>query len=85
MVTIHDSDTGDPARDPPERPLLFERLRRSATPLAVLLSAMLVVTLSFTGPRWLAGIVVFGTIAVVLWLRTSDRDENDEYGPGPGA
>lgn len=84
-TTSDDRPTGEPPGGPRERPLLFERLRRTAMPLAVLLSAMLVVTLSFTGPRWLAGVVVLGTVAVVLWLRTSDSGEDDGYGPGTGS
>ncbi|MDP9022231.1 MAG: hypothetical protein M3N57_05910 [Actinomycetota bacterium] len=65
-----------------QRPLLSERLRRLATPLGVLLAALLVVTLAFEGPRWLATFVAIAVVVLVLWLRSRSTHDDGPYGPG---
>ena len=74
-----DSDDEDEYRDMP--PLFLERVRRLAAPVAILLAAMLVVTLGSPTPRRLAAVVVLVVVAAVIWLRNREPDERD-YGPG---
>lgn len=70
-------------RDPAHRPLLMERLRRLAGPIAIVLAAVMVVFLSYQGPLIGAVAAFIATIVVVVWLRNRPTDDDREtYGPG---
>lgn len=67
--------------DVPERPLLFERLRRLARPLGLVVAVMVAIVLAYRGP--VAGAMAMGAVVVgvALWL-ANRRDDDGRYGPG---
>lgn len=67
-----------------QQPLFLERVRRLAAPIAIVLVALLVVTLGTPTPRRMAAVVVLVVIAVVISLRNRGPDDR-EYGPGSDA
>lgn len=69
--------------EPTDRPMVMQRLRRMAGPVAVVLAAVMVVFLSYQGPMLGAVAAFVATIVVVLWLRNRPTDdERGGYGPG---
>jgi peptidoglycan/LPS O-acetylase OafA/YrhL len=67
-------------------PLLFERLRRIAPPIAAVVIALLVVTLAWDGPLRDAGIISAAALMLIVWGRgRGQRDDDDDRPYGPEA
>ena len=66
-------------------PLLFERIRSIAPPIAAVVIALLLVTLAWDGPLRAAAVICAVALVLLVWGRNRglrDDDEDHPYGPG---